>query len=520
MTIPSAPFTIATVFSSNPFGGNPAAIIFLDVDTVSFDVLRGIARNFNQPMAVFVKPIEPLKPGQTTIHTSVRFVTVAGNEVELCGHGSMAAAKALLSSPDVAGAGITEIQLQTKTRGIVRVNVVAGGLLEMVLPVGLTEPVSSEDEQRVASTVNRAFGRDVKIKHIARGGEGFEHACLIEIDESEDLQGSKVNTAVFGEAGYPFGLNTITSNVSLKRSELNEQFVSRMFSPEVPGGEDSVCGSAHCLLVPYWYKQKGLERGKESVAKQISWSDTTPRNSSSLKIFLAFTDPTSTFMATLKLNWSHGQHSEVYDLWSWSSDAVDRVVRTTKRLRANLYEALAGPNADGELDQPLLLKIARGPQALADLKHEAKIYTKDLLSLQGIVVPKFYGLYETRIKGIPFGCALLEDCNTGLSKPLLDPREVNTQVMLAICKIHQAGISHNDLLTSRHHIVVQDRGVRIIDFTNATRHVCTNAVPTLYHSLPRGFFCEELVGMEKAFGVHSDPASISQAILAAKKCWG
>ena len=129
-------------------------------------------------------------------------------------------------------------------------------------------------------------------------------------------------------------------------------------------------------------------------------------------------------MATLKLNWSHGQHSEVYDLWSWSSDAVDRVVRTTKRLRANLYEALAGPNADGEPDEPLLLKIARGPQDLADLKHESKIYANELLPLQGVVVPRFYGFYETRIKGIPFGCILLEDCRAGLSKTLADPREV------------------------------------------------------------------------------------------------
>lgn len=34
-----------------------------------------------------------------------------------------------------------------------------------------------------------------------------------------------------------------------------------MFSPSllgVTGGEDHVCGSAHCLLVPYWYDKKKL----------------------------------------------------------------------------------------------------------------------------------------------------------------------------------------------------------------------------------------------------------------------
>ena len=71
-----------------------------------------------------------------------------------------------------------------------------------------------------------------------------------------------------GETGTK--VNIVTSSASLKTSELKEQFVSRMFSPEVPGGEDSVCGSAHCLLVPYWYTQKNLERGTVNVAKQVS----------------------------------------------------------------------------------------------------------------------------------------------------------------------------------------------------------------------------------------------------------
>lgn len=171
----TAPFTVATVFSSNPFKGNPAAIIFLDTDNVPFDVLAGISRNFNQPMATFVKPIEPLTPGQTTIHTPVRWVTATGKEVELCGHGSLAAAKAILSLPDIAGAGITEIQFQSTSRGIVRVNVVEGGLLEMVLPAGLTTPVSSEEEQRISSIVNRAFGREVKVNYVARGADDFEY---------------------------------------------------------------------------------------------------------------------------------------------------------------------------------------------------------------------------------------------------------------------------------------------------------------------------------------------------------
>lgn len=44
-----------------------------------------------------------------------------------------------------------------------------------------------------------------------------------------------------------------------------------MFAPkDVPGGEDHVCGSAHCLLIPYWYKKRGISGGTETKARQVS----------------------------------------------------------------------------------------------------------------------------------------------------------------------------------------------------------------------------------------------------------
>jgi len=43
-----------------------------------------------------------------------------------------------------------------------------------------------------------------------------------------------------------------------------------MFSTRVPGGEDHVTGSAHCLLAPFWYKKLGIGSGVEITAKQVS----------------------------------------------------------------------------------------------------------------------------------------------------------------------------------------------------------------------------------------------------------
>lgn len=51
----------------------------------------------------------------------------------------------------------------------------------------------------------------------------------------------------------------------------NELFVSRMFVPgHVPGDEDHVCGTAHCLMAPYWYKKQNIPGGQETKAKQVS----------------------------------------------------------------------------------------------------------------------------------------------------------------------------------------------------------------------------------------------------------
>jgi predicted PhzF superfamily epimerase YddE/YHI9 len=50
-----------------------------------------------------------------------------------------------------------------------------------------------------------------------------------------------------------------------------EVFHTRMFAPGyVPNDEDPVCGTAHCILTPYWSKKLDIPRGQEIEAKQVS----------------------------------------------------------------------------------------------------------------------------------------------------------------------------------------------------------------------------------------------------------
>ena len=62
-------------------------------------------------------------------------------------------------------------------------------------------------------------------------------------------------------------VNIFTSSAT----NTDDLFVSRMFSPAMLlEGEDSVCGTAHCVLTPYWCEKYGIAPGQEVNAKQVS----------------------------------------------------------------------------------------------------------------------------------------------------------------------------------------------------------------------------------------------------------
>ena len=47
-------------------------------------------------------------------------------------------------------------------------------------------------------------------------------------------------------------------------------YETRMFAPKIGVSEDHVCGSANCLLAPYWAQKLGKKEGEEMFAKQVS----------------------------------------------------------------------------------------------------------------------------------------------------------------------------------------------------------------------------------------------------------
>lgn len=190
----TASFVIANAFSKNHFGGNPAAIIFLDSDLPT-ETLLNIAKNFNQPIATFIFPSDS-QPTNATEHAyRVRWFTIT-DEIFLCGHGTLAAAGAIFSL-GLVPSSVTLLTFIATNGGKLTAKKV-GEWVEITLPASQAQPLDGDEAERLKGVVQRAFGLPpVNVKFVGRGGEGFGHQFIAEIDEKDDLGGRAVDTSVF-----------------------------------------------------------------------------------------------------------------------------------------------------------------------------------------------------------------------------------------------------------------------------------------------------------------------------------
>ncbi|KAF7302941.1 hypothetical protein MKEN_01256600 [Mycena kentingensis (nom. inval.)] len=273
------PFYTIAAFADSPFAGNPAVVVFLDDHSIDDDTLKKIAANFNQPITAFVYETPKNSPEDKL---EIRWFTSSHVEVALCGHGTLCAARAVFERGLVAG---EVVEFQTRKSGVVRA-VKRGGKLEIRLPKStVTALEAGEKKDRIVQALRMAFKTDsLEAEFVGEGGVGFETYLLVELKLTEgktlgdyEIDGDALVSsvprafAVYSrqkrETGYMVNVLTTPSNTP------NALFFSRMFAPLVfaPGSpEDHVCGSAHCLLAPYWAAKHTLGVTSEFAAKQVS----------------------------------------------------------------------------------------------------------------------------------------------------------------------------------------------------------------------------------------------------------
>jgi len=229
------PMLVIDAFTRRRFSGNPAAVVICEDAFLPDEIMQAIAAENNLAETAFVV-IKSLKG--STAKVNLRWFTPT-QEVDLCGHATLAAAHALFHNGQIA---CERIAFSTKSSGILTVDrfdhlYVMDFPANRALPIDLTKA----DAAALASALGKApsevyLGRDLM--------------CIFE--NKRDVHELRPDFTKLAALTSPRHLGVITSAPGA-----GHDFVSRCFYPKAGVSEDPVTGSAHCQLTPYWSARLG-----------------------------------------------------------------------------------------------------------------------------------------------------------------------------------------------------------------------------------------------------------------------
>ena len=223
------PYWHVDAFSARPFGGNQAAVMVLE-EWLPDDVLVAIgAEN------LFAETAFVVRDASGEADWELRWCTPT-YEIALCGHATLASGHVLLTRD-----GGERVTFRTRKSGVLEV-VKAGEGYELALPAIATQPDTPANQAEAI----RLLGAEPL--EVFRSDLGYN----IYLFENE--------AAVRGLTPDIRGLEKLGQDQFICTAPgARTNIVSRVF---VPGGgvdEDSVTGSAHAVLTPYWAKRLGRE---------------------------------------------------------------------------------------------------------------------------------------------------------------------------------------------------------------------------------------------------------------------
>jgi PhzF family phenazine biosynthesis protein len=211
-------------FSSQAFGGNPAAVCILP-EPRDEKWMAKIAMEMNLSETAFL-----LANGDGY---QLRWFTPAV-EVDLCGHATLASAHVLWEDgrlePGVAARFHTKSGLLTCER--------RGAWIEMNFPAKLEQP--AEPPPQLAE----ALGCDLKYT----GRNQFDY--LVEVADETTLRALEPRHYLLRQL-------PVRGVIATARGSGEYDFVSRFFAPGSGIDEDPATGSAHCALAPFWAARLG-----------------------------------------------------------------------------------------------------------------------------------------------------------------------------------------------------------------------------------------------------------------------
>ena len=209
-------------FTSQTFGGNPAAVCILD-SWLSPELMQKIAQENNLAETAFAVKKDD--------HYELRWFTPEV-EVDLCGHATLATAFVLFHFYDLEE---NTIQFYSYRSGNLIVNKADNGWLTLDFPTDNLIAI------RNVAELDNAIGL-TPIKTL-KGKTDY----MMVYNSQQEIEAIEPNHHLLGQ------LDVRGVIVTAPGDEVD--FVSRFFAPACGIPEDPVTGSAHTSLSPYWSKE-------------------------------------------------------------------------------------------------------------------------------------------------------------------------------------------------------------------------------------------------------------------------
>jgi PhzF family phenazine biosynthesis protein len=212
-------------FTNRAFAGNPAAVCVLPASPPE-QWMQDVAREMNLAETAFLTPEDS--------GYRLRWFTPSV-EVDLCGHATVASAHILWEEGHLPAGK----QARFHTRSGVLLADQRGEWIELDFPATVAEPAEPPPN------LLEALG--AKARFVGRSK--FDY--LVEVDSEETVRALQPDHLKLRK--LPVRGVIVTARSSAPEFD----FVSRFFAPGSGIDEDSVTGSAHCALGPYWSRQLG-----------------------------------------------------------------------------------------------------------------------------------------------------------------------------------------------------------------------------------------------------------------------
>ena len=221
-------------FTSEVFGGNPAAVCILDT-WLPDPMMQQIAMENNLSETAFL-----VRSGDVY---EIRWFT-PGVEVDLCGHATLASAFVLFTELE---SEATHIDFHSPRSGALSVSRESDGLLTLNFPADVMAPIDPIPE------LDLAMGKEATVRL-----KGKTDIMLV-FDSQDEIEALNPNFFLLK--------NLDVRGVIATAPGKEVDFVSRFFAPQSGVDEDPVTGSAHTSLTPYWAQILGKNR---LTARQLS----------------------------------------------------------------------------------------------------------------------------------------------------------------------------------------------------------------------------------------------------------